>query len=88
MQGYGDEHGVSPRAISELFVQVQSLTNWQYNLSLSMLEIYNETIRDLLDSSNTKDKLDVRQTPEGNVVPGLTEITVHFWSFCVVINPC
>ena len=39
-----------------------------------MLEIYNETIRDLLNINNNK--LDVRQAVDGNNVPGLTEIKV------------
>ena len=78
MQGYGNQHGVSPRAISELFNQVQSMSNWQFTLTLSMLEIYNETIRDLLDNSGTKDKLEVRQLPDGVGVPGLTEVTVSY----------
>jgi len=56
--------GVSPRAIAELLKQVEDLQDkYTYTLTLSMLEIYNETIRDLLDSSKTKEKLDVRQTP-------------------------
>jgi kinesin family protein C2/C3 len=72
------EHsGVSPRAVGELFRIVENLTpTWTYTLTFSMLEIYNETILDLLDGSGMKDKLDVRQTPEGNVVPVLTEIIV------------
>lgn len=41
-----------------------------------MLEIYNETILDLLDDNVNKDKLEVRQTPEGNVVTGLTEMDI------------
>ena len=44
-----------------------------------MLEIYNETIRDLLSTTaagKEKEKLDIRQTPEGNVVPGLTEVCI------------
>ncbi len=46
-------------------------------MSFSMLEIYNETIRDLLVASNANGvKLDVRQTPEGNSVPGLAEVQV------------
>jgi hypothetical protein len=37
--------GVSPRAVSELFLIVESLqNNWDYTLTFSMLEIYNETI--------------------------------------------
>jgi Kinesin motor domain len=52
-------------------------------MTFSMLEIYNESINDLLDSTPTsfgkeREKLDIRQTPEGNVVPGLTEVTVRY----------
>ena len=54
-------------------------------MHFSMLEIYNETIRDLLvtpdkdkkfSEKEETNKLDIRQTPEGNVVPGLTEVQV------------
>ena len=77
-EGYGSNKGVSPRAIDELFTIISNLQNeWSYQLTFSMLEIYNESIRDLLDNSKgEKDRLDVRQTPEGNTVPGLTEIQV------------
>lgn len=47
-------------------------------VTFSTLEIYNESIRDLLDSSGKKDKLDIRQGPEGNQVVGLTEVEVRF----------
>ena len=87
MEGYGEEKGVSPRAIYELFNQLNSLqSDWGFTLHFSMLEIYNETIRDLLITPEKKgsfdrdkdesNKLDIRQTPEGNVVPGLTEVLV------------
>ena len=53
-------------------------------VKFSMLEIYNESIRDLLDgkgekkresiAGKEKEKLEVRQTADGNnVVTGLTE---------------
>jgi kinesin family protein C2/C3 len=73
MEGSSEDQGISPRAITELFNIVSSLQEWTYLLKFSMLEIYNETILDLLDDNVNKDKLDVRQTPEGNVVSGLTE---------------
>lgn len=83
MEGYGDP-GVTPRAMMELFKQVEALSNdWTYTLTLSMLEIYNETIHDLLNSSGGssaaggREKLDVRQTAEGNVVVGLTDVPVR-----------
>jgi hypothetical protein len=98
IEGTPTDRGVSPRAVAELFRIVDSpdMSDWTYSVSLSMLEIYNETIRDLLDANgkppsgaansgamgkvSTKEKaatLDVRQTSEGNVVPGLTEVAVN-----------
>ena len=50
-----------------------------------MLEIYNETILDLLCSNHGgSGKLDVRQTAEGNQVVGLSEIPVSAYE-CVVL---
>ena len=87
MEGYGDDpesKGVSPRAIDDLFSFIRdSVDNWTYTVSFSMLEIYNETIRDLLVEPVTTSgkavevvKLDIRQTSTGNVVAGLTEVEV------------
>jgi kinesin family member C2/C3 len=84
MEGSTDNKGVAPRAVEELFenIKLQSDTgNYEYTVKFSMLEIYNETIRDLLDPSTLgkdKDKLDIRQTSEGiNIVVGLIEEDVE-----------
>lgn len=77
MEGTSDNLGVSPRSIREILSMVESLANVvDYTLTLSMLEIYNETIRDLMDSSHSRDKLEVRQTAEGNIVVGLKEVEI------------
>lgn len=52
----------------------------KYELSVSMLEVYNEKIRDLLvDNSNQPPKkLEIKQSAEGTQeVPGLVEACVH-----------
>jgi kinesin family protein C2/C3 len=41
MEGSQSDPGISPLAISELFNVIQSMDNWSYQLTLSMLEIYN-----------------------------------------------
>lgn len=43
---------------------------------MSILEVYNETINDLLVSGTGEDKLEVRQGEFGNYVPGLTTVPV------------
>lgn len=40
-----------------------------------MLEIYNESIHDLL-SANTENKLDIKLKNDGYYVPGLTQVSV------------
>ena len=80
MEGSPDNAGVSPRAIRELFSNVDAAKDlFEYRITLSMLEIYNETIRDLLDAGGAGKKpagLDIRQTAEGNTVVGLSEIQI------------
>jgi kinesin family protein C2/C3 len=96
----GDNSGVSPRALAELFRVVASMEDrWSYRFTLSILEIYNETIRDLLGAQpskqashlNQKSQLDVRQGPDGrNVVPGLTEVSLSLslslWYILLVVE--
>lgn len=80
MEGSASNKGVSPRAIAELLAQIEAMKDqYTYTVTLSMLEIYNETILDLLPanpSGKEKEKLDIRQTPEGNQVVGLNETAV------------
>lgn len=74
MEGTSMEPGISPLAISELFEIIQTRDNWHYQLTLSMLEIYNETIFDLIETKN--EKLEIRQGPDGNIVVGLSEVEI------------
>ncbi|CAK7338337.1 unnamed protein product [Dovyalis caffra] len=57
--GNPEEKGLIPRSLEQIFQTRQSLQSqgWKYEMQVSMLEIYNETIRDLLstkDSSRTE----------------------------------
>ncbi|KAK9806812.1 hypothetical protein WJX72_003588 [[Myrmecia] bisecta] len=67
------EPGVNRRALQELFscaAELASTHEVQFNASI--LEIYNETIRDLL-SPVADQKLEVKENPDGSMyVPGLT----------------
>ena len=50
--------------------------DWEYNLTVSMTEIYNEQVRDLL-GSDPEARLDIKQGVQGNFVQGLTWMPVH-----------
>ncbi|XP_020273899.1 kinesin-like protein KIN-14N [Asparagus officinalis] len=72
------QKGLIPRSLEQIFQTSQSKLSqgWKYKMQASMLEIYNETIRDLL-SSNRSGGLDVKHDTNGNTcVPGLTVVDV------------
>ncbi|QDZ24864.1 kinesin [Chloropicon primus] len=81
MEGPENDRGVTFRAIKELF----TLANGEcavpgvveYTFNLSMLEIYNEQIKDLLEEKSTvaSKKLDIKMREDGTgvYVPNLTE---------------
>lgn len=83
MEGTHDNRGVNYRTLEELF-RVANERNglFKYDISVSVLEVYNEQIRDLLASptqpGHTVKKLEVKQVAEGvHHVPGLVEAQVH-----------
>ncbi|XP_063738269.1 kinesin-like protein KIFC3 isoform X8 [Eleginops maclovinus] len=80
MEGAGDNPGINQRALRLLFSEVtEKAPDWDYKISVSMVEIYNETLRNLL-GENPSDKLDIKLNPDGSgqlYVPGLTEFTVQ-----------
>ena len=75
-QGPSSNPGVNQRALSELFKMVeQRKEDGDYSIVVSMLEIYNESVRDLL-SVNSAEKLEIKQGPDGIFVPGLIQVQV------------
>ncbi len=71
MEGTHEKRGVNPRSMQMLFERIaQTQREFSYTVSMSMLEIYNESIRDLLALPADRGKsLEVRQGPQGNHVP-------------------
>ncbi|KAM5588563.1 kinesin-like protein KIN-14D [Rosa sericea] len=61
-----DQKGLIPRSVDQIFQTSQSLQaqGWKYRMQASMLEIYNETIRDLL-SSNRPSGAELTRTESG-----------------------
>ncbi|CAD6333888.1 unnamed protein product [Miscanthus lutarioriparius] len=80
MEGIPENRGVNYRALEELFrMSEKRSASVTYTFSVSILEVYNEKIRDLLDESNDQSKrLDIKQDADGTQeVHGLVEAPVY-----------
>ncbi|KAL8540830.1 hypothetical protein ACS0TY_002161 [Phlomoides rotata] len=81
MEGTPENRGVNYRTLEELFrVSRERSSVMKYDLFVSMLEVYNEKIRDLLveNSNQPAKKLEIKQSAEGTQeVPGLVEAHVY-----------
>ncbi|XP_030545551.1 kinesin-like protein KIN-14S [Rhodamnia argentea] len=80
MEGTLENRGVNYRTLEELFhISEERNGIMRYELLVSMLEVYNEKIRDLLVESTEQPakKLEIKQAAEGTQeVPGLVESRV------------
>ncbi|GMI94118.1 MALECTIN DOMAIN KINESIN 2 [Hibiscus trionum] len=78
MEGTGQNRGVNYRTLEQLFqIATERSGTFMYNISVSVLEVYNEQIRDLLSTSSTSKRLEIKQSAEGfHHVPGLVEAKV------------
>jgi hypothetical protein len=93
MVGFGEERGVIPRACEAIFLKIKECESIEaaaaaddatkntntYLIEVSMLEIYNEKVRDLFVPLSSQDRggLKVRDSPKtGAYVEGLKKITV------------
>lgn len=78
MAGPADSPGINTRSLQELFERkTQRSKEYQDEITVSVMEIYNEQIRDLLAQDAASTNLQVRQGPTGNFVPGLTLVPVQ-----------
>ncbi|BFZ10060.1 hypothetical protein BsWGS_13099 [Bradybaena similaris] len=73
--------GMIPRTVQQIFKATAELQKkgWEYTLQVSMLEIYNETIRDLLGKGKDE-KLEIKIQGKGETdvyVPNLTIVDVN-----------
>ncbi|NXX23636.1 KIFC3 protein, partial [Podargus strigoides] len=80
MEGTAANPGINQRALQLLFSEVRSkAADWDYSISVSAAEIYNEALRDLL-GKEPQEKLEIKLCPDGSgqlYVPGLTELRVQ-----------
>lgn len=81
MEGTPENRGVNYRTLEKLFsLSSERSSIMKYELFVSMLEVYNEKIKDLLieNSNQPVKKLEIKQSAEGTQeVPGLVEARVY-----------
>lgn len=78
MVGNNDNPGVMVRSLSDLFELLENQMDKNYKAKLSYLEVYNETLRDLLRDKDENGEVDMREDPhKGIVLAGLNEIIVN-----------
>ncbi|KAJ4784156.1 Kinesin-like protein [Rhynchospora pubera] len=80
MEGTEKKRGVNYRTLEELFrIAEERKETVSYSISVSVLEVYNEQIRDLLDPNPSSKKLEIRQAGgEGfHHIPGVVEAKVE-----------
>ncbi|XP_050420539.1 chromosome-associated kinesin KIF4 [Adelges cooleyi] len=70
-----EEKGIIPRAIQNIFDEVQQRTSSNCTIKASFIELYQEQVYDLL--SPNRSILDIREDGRGICIPGLTEISVN-----------
>ena len=81
MQGNATNPGVNIRALQHLFTIAEyRKPDFEYNINVSMIEIYNEKIRDLLVKTQTQTQKQkvykIRQSSTGNYIENLSIHTV------------
>lgn len=76
-----ERRGMIPRAVRQVFQGAQELAEkgWQYRFSASFLEIYNESLRDLLGARPERGELEIRRVSSASEelhVPNLRRVPV------------
>jgi hypothetical protein len=76
--GYGDNKGVIPLTCADLFRRVDETKSdtLKYRVQVTMLEIYNEKLRDLLNPKTAADQLKIRTNSNGMYVENIREVAV------------
>ena len=75
MVGYGKNEGIVPMACNEIFRRIEANDDkyMTYQVQFSMLEIYNEKVKDLLNKGDETSSLKVRENRGEIFVQGLSK---------------
>lgn len=71
--GSSREDGIIPRTIRKLFQELDGPMHTESQVTVSMLELYNEDIRDLLSSADTQKDISIFEVSSKFIVKNITE---------------
>ncbi|GAX77459.1 hypothetical protein CEUSTIGMA_g4903.t1 [Chlamydomonas eustigma] len=72
------QRGIIPRMINHLFAEIRNLSDRQFKISIQYLEIYNESLYDLLDITTQPHELNIQENTKGVVnITGLKSAVVQ-----------
>ena len=79
IQGSPEMPGLTPRAIVEMFEILKTMSNFDIKLKCYMVELYLDSLRDLLKPKKEEEKaLDIKESANGMVViHGVTEVELN-----------
>lgn len=74
--------GMIPRAVEQIYAVAKKLEEqgWEYKMEAQYLEIYNETLRDLLDSNEDQKRHDIKHDQQTGRTT-VTDVTVGKFLF-------
>ncbi|KAJ8023458.1 Carboxy-terminal kinesin 2 [Holothuria leucospilota] len=74
-----DHEGMIPRAVSQIFLTASSWKDkgWEFEMEATFLEIYNETINDLLGHGTSRKKPEIRMVDNKSKEVEVTNIVKH-----------
>ena len=86
--GYGENKGIVPRACDEIFKRIETMKQnsdkrVECQVTISMIEIYNERVQDLFMKANKRPKegLKVQNHPQkGVIVVGASDVPVDSYA--------
>ena len=76
MMGTDQDPGVNIRSILELLRVCEERANVDYSMCVSMVEVYNETVRDLLSDNSSSQQLNIIMRSKQLVITDVTEVVV------------
>lgn len=72
-----NDSGIIPRAVADIFNNIYDNFGFDFNVTVSFMELYQETLYDLLaERPREQTILDIREDSKSVCIPGLTEETV------------